>query len=287
MAKVKIGVQASTVKKSFEEVGPYETLKKLHDIGYNSIEVSQVATTPENIAEIQKATADFGMEVASMSASLKPQVKDGESLTTHYDKIVADCKAVGTDLLRIGMLPIDAMASLDKVLEFCHDVNEVTQKLKEDGITLYYHNHHIEFRKYDGKFLLDIIREKAPLLGFELDVHWVQRGGANPLEVIKDYKGKVELIHLKDYRISEIPQDGFDALYTGDVAKFMDYFTNTIQFAELGTGSLPLKAIIEESIASGARYLLVEQDDPYGVDPFESLKISREYLLELGYGELF
>ncbi|MDB6352956.1 sugar phosphate isomerase/epimerase [Trichococcus sp. K1Tr] len=287
MAKVKIGVQASTVKKSFEEVGPYETLKKLHDIGYNSIEVSQVATTPENIAEIQKATADFGMELASMSASLKPQVKDGESLTTHYDKIVADCKAVGTDLLRIGMLPIDAMASLDKVLEFCHDVNEVTQKLKEDGITLYYHNHHIEFRKYDGKFLLDIIREKAPLLGFELDVHWVQRGGANPLEVIKDYKGKVELIHLKDYRISEIPQDGFDALYTGDVAKFMDYFTNTIQFAELGTGSLPLKAIIEESIASGARYLLVEQDDTYGVDPFESLKISREYLLELGYGELF
>ena len=116
MAKVKIGVQASTVKKSFEEVGPYETLKKLHEIGYNSIEISQVATTPENIAEIQKATADFGMEVASMSASLKPQVKDGESLMTHYDKIVADCKAVGTDLLRIGMLPIDAMASLDKVL---------------------------------------------------------------------------------------------------------------------------------------------------------------------------
>jgi sugar phosphate isomerase/epimerase len=287
MAKVKIGVQASTVKKSFEEVGPYETLKKLHEIGYNSIEISQVATTPENIAEIQKATADFGMEVASMSASLKPQVKDGESLMTHYDKIVADCKAVGTDLLRIGMLPIDAMDSLDKVLEFCHDVNEVTQKLKEDGITLYYHNHHIEFRKYDGKFLLDIIREKAPLLGFELDVHWVQRGGANPLEVIKDYKGKVELIHLKDYRIAEIPQDGFDALYSGDLAKFMDYFTNTIQFAELGTGSLPLKEIIEESISSGARYLLVEQDDTYGVDPFESLKVSREHLLELGYGNLF
>ncbi|WP_106448973.1 sugar phosphate isomerase/epimerase family protein [Trichococcus alkaliphilus] len=287
MSKVKIGVQASTVKKSFEEVGPYETLKKLHEIGYNSIEISQVATTPENIAQIQKATADFGMEVASMTAALKPQVKDGESLTTHYDKIVADCKAVGTDLLRIGILPFDAMASLDKVLEFCHDVNEVTQKLKEDGITLYYHNHHIEFRKYDGKFLLDIIREKAPLLGFELDVHWVQRGGANPLEVIKDYKGKVELIHLKDYRIAAIPDEAFDALYNGDHATFMTAFTDVIQFAELGTGSLPLKEIIEESISSGVRYLLVEQDDTYGVDPFESLKISREHLLELGYGNLF
>ena len=58
-------------------------------------------------------------------------------------------------------------------------------------------------------------------------------------------------------------------------------------FAELGTGSLPLKEIIEESISSGARYLLVEQDDTYGVDPFESLKISRDHLLELGYGNLF
>ncbi|WP_107994888.1 sugar phosphate isomerase/epimerase family protein [Trichococcus paludicola] len=287
MSKVKIGVQASTIKKSFEEVGPYETLKKLHEIGYNSIEISQVATTPENIAQIQKATADFGMEIASMTAALKPQMPGGESLTTDYDKIVADCKAVGTDLLRIGILPFDAMASLDKVLEFCKDANEVTHKLKEDGITLYYHNHHIEFRKYDGKFLLDIIREKAPLLGFELDVHWVQRGGANPLEVIKDYKGKVELIHLKDYRIAAIPDEAFDALYKGEHAKFMAAFTDVIQFAELGTGSLPLKDIIEESIASGVRYLLVEQDDTYGVDPFESLKISRDYLLELGYGNLF
>jgi sugar phosphate isomerase/epimerase len=287
MSKVKIGVQASTIKKSFEEVGPYETLKKLHKIGYNSIEISQVATTPENIAQIQRATADFGMEIASMTAALKPQMPGGESLTTDYDKIVADCKAVGTDLLRIGILPFDAMASLDKVLEFCQDANEVTHKLKEDGITLYYHNHHIEFRKYDGKFLLDIIREKAPLLGFELDVHWVQRGGANPLEIIKDYKGKVELIHLKDYRIAAIPDEAFDALYKGEHAKFMAAFTDVIQFAELGTGSLPLKDIIEESIASGVRYLLVEQDDTYGVDPFESLKISRDYLLELGYGNLF
>ena len=55
--------------------------------------------------------------------------------------------------------------------------------------------------------------EKAPLLGFELDVHWVQRG-ANPLEVIKDDKGKVESIHLKDDRIAEIPTIVALMLYT-------------------------------------------------------------------------
>lgn len=283
----KIGVQASTVKKEIEELGIYETMKRLSEIGYNSIEISQVETSPENIEAIQKASKDFVMEVASMSASLEPQVADGESLTTHYDKIVADCKAVDTDLLRIGMLPMAAMASLDKVLEFCEKVNEVTKKLKEDGITLYYHNHHVEFRKYDGKFLLDIIRERAPLLGFELDVHWIQRGGANPLEVIRDYKGKVELIHLKDYRVGAIPQEAVDALFKGEMDPFMNAFSNLIEFAELGTGTMPLKEIIEESLKSGVRYLLVEQDDTYGVDPFESLKISYDHLVELGYTELF
>ncbi|AZP05540.1 sugar phosphate isomerase/epimerase family protein [Jeotgalibaca ciconiae] len=283
----KIGVQGSTVKQQFQELGVYETMKKLSEIGYKSVEISQVETSPENIEAIQKACKDFDMEIAAMSASLEPQTKDGESLTTHYDKIVADCKAVDADLLRIGMLPIPAMASLDKVLEFCEKVNDVTKKLKEDGITLYYHNHHVEFRKYDGKFLLDIIREKAPLLGFELDVHWIQRGGANPLEVIRDYKGKVELIHLKDYRVGELPQESVDALFQGDASKFMDKFNNLIEFAELGSGTLPLKEIIEESLSSGVRYLLVEQDDTYGVDPFESLKISYEHLVELGYTELF
>ena len=283
----KIGVPGSTVKQQFQELGVYETMKRLSEIGYKSVEISQVETSPENIAAIKKACEDFGMEVAAMSASLEPQVKDGESLTTHYDKIVADCKAVNADLLRIGMLPIPAMASLDLVLEFCEKVNDVTQKLKEDGITLYYHNHHVEFRKYDGKFLLDIIREKAPLLGFELDVHWIQRGGANPLEVIRDYNGKVELIHLKDYRVGELPQEAVDALFEGDASKFMDSFNNLIEFAELGTGSLPLKEIIEESLSSGVRYLLVEQDDTYGVDPFESLKVSYDHLVELGYSHLF
>ncbi|QII83051.1 sugar phosphate isomerase/epimerase [Jeotgalibaca arthritidis] len=283
----KIGVQGSTVKQQFQELGVYETMKKLSEIGYKSVEISQIETSPENIEAIKKACQDFDMEVAAMSASLEPQVKDGESLTTHYDKIVADCKAVNADLLRIGMLPIPAMASLDLVLEFCEKVNDVTQKLKEDGITLYYHNHHVEFRKYDGKFLLDIIREKAPLLGFELDVHWIQRGGANPLEVIRDYNGKVELIHLKDYRVGELPQEAVDALFEGDASKFMDSFNNLIEFAELGTGSLPLKEIIEESLSSGVRYLLVEQDDTYGVDPFESLKVSYDHLVELGYSHLF
>ncbi|UUX34414.1 sugar phosphate isomerase/epimerase family protein [Fundicoccus culcitae] len=286
MVKAKIGAQGFTVKQQFKDLGPYETMKRIADIGYHAIEISQVDMTAENVAEIKRASEDFKIEIASLSAGLKPNFPGQESLTTDYDKIVQDCRTLNCDLLRIGMLPRESMESLETVLEFCNDVNEVTKRLKEDGITLYYHNHHIEFAKYDGEYMLDIIRKNAPLLGFELDVHWIHRGGADPVKVIKDYKGKVELIHLKDYRISPLPKEAMDAYRNGDNATFGKYFQNLVQFGELGTGSLDFKAIIEQSIDSGARYLLVEQDDTYGRDPFESLKESLDYLVELGYGHL-
>lgn len=287
MTKVKIGVQGFTLKEQFKDLGPYETLKRASELGYNAVEISQVDMTPENVQEIKRASTELGMEIASLSAGLKPMMEGQESLTTHLDKIIDDCKTLDADIVRIGMLPFEAMAALDKVVEFCHEANDVAEKMKEQGIKLYYHNHHIEFVKYDGRYLLDIIREEAPLLGFELDVHWVQRGGRNPIEVLKEYAGKVDLVHLKDYRIVPVPQEAVDALQRGEAEHFMDAFTNNIQFAELGIGSLDLKGIIEQSIESGARYLLVEQDDVYGRDPFDSLADSRDYLYELGYKELF
>lgn len=285
--QVKIGAQGYTLKKQFSELGPYETLKRVSELGYNAVEISQVDMTPENVAEIKRASEKFGMEIASLSAGLKPMMEGQESLSTHLDKIIADCKTLNTDIVRIGMLPFEAMASLDKVLEFCHEANAVAEKMKEQGIKLYYHNHHIEFVKYDGRYLLDIIRDEAPLLGFELDVHWVQRGGRNPVEVLKEYAGKVDLVHLKDYRVVPIPQEAVDEILKGNAGDFMHAFTNNIEFAELGQGTLDLPAIIEQSIASGARYLLVEQDDQYGRDPFECLAESRDYLKEIGYAELF
>lgn len=285
--QAKIGVQGYTLKKQFGELGPYETLKKVSELGYNAVEISQVDMTPENVAEIKRASDEFGMEIASLSAGLKPQGEGQESLSTHLDKIIADCKTLNTDIVRIGMLPFEAMASLDKVLEFCHEANAVAEKMAEQGIKLYYHNHHLEFVKYDGRYLLDIIREEAPLLGFELDVHWVQRGGRNPVEVLKEYAGKVDLVHLKDYRVVPVPQEAVDELLKGNGEDFMQAFTNNIQFAELGQGSLDLPAIIEQSIKSGARYLLVEQDEQYGRDPFDCLADSRDYLKEVGYADLF
>ncbi|MET1015567.1 MAG: sugar phosphate isomerase/epimerase, partial [Leifsonia flava] len=73
----------------------------------------------------------------------------------------------------------------------------------------------------------------------------------------------------------------------GDVPGFMSAFTGVVQFAEVGEGNLDFRGIIEQSIASEAKYLLVEQDDLYGRDVFDCLTTSKDNLVALGYADLF
>ena len=284
MERTQIGVQAMMLKNKFDTLGAYETLKKVHEIGFHFIELSQIEMSPENVSEIKRACQDFDITIAAMSAALEGNPgMNNENLTDHYDKIVQDCKTLNCGFLRIGMLPFPCMASLEKVLAFCEKMEAMAQRLKKDGIDLYYHNHHIEFRKYDGEYLLDIIRTHAPSVGFELDVHWIQRGGEDPIRIINQYAGKVSLLHLKDYRIGAIPEEAFGALAKGDVMGFMSSFTNVVQFAEVGEGNLNMKEIIETGKRAGAKFFLIEQDDQYGKDPFECLQISHDNLISLGY----
>lgn len=286
-----IGVQMSTIAPAkMPHFDAFESMQKLTDIGYHCIEISQVPMTAENVAGFRRSIDELGMNVSSCSAAVAPMAPGmpGEFLSVPDDfkKIVADCKALDCDMLRIGMLPMNCVGSYHKAVDFAKQAEELCLQLKEEGIDLYYHNHHVEFTKYNGEYLLDIIRANAPHLGFELDIHWIQRGGENPVEFIKKYAGSIRLLHLKDYRIAEV---NMPDMGTPDaMQKFVQaFFSEPVQFAEVGEGTLPIKACIEAGLAGGAEYFLVEQDDCYGRDPFDSLKISHDNLVKLGYGSWF
>ena len=285
MKKGLIGIQMSTIKQKIDELGAYGTLKACAELGYHCVEISQIPMTPENVAGMKKACDEFGIKVAACTASLEPMMPGmpGEFLTTDFDKIVADCKALNCDMLRIGMLPMTCMGNREKALDFAKRADAMAEKLKEHGIDLYYHNHHVEFVKYDGQYLLDIIRDNTRTLGFELDIHWIHRGGENPVAFIRKYDGRIRLLHLKDYRIGEVrmPEGPFDA------AKFMQAFYGIVEFAEVGEGTLPVKECIQAGLESGSEYFLIEQDNTYGRDPFDSLRISRDNLIAMGYGDWF
>ncbi len=283
MKKGLIGIQMSTIKNKVTELGAYETLKACAELGYHCVEVSQIPMTPENVSEMKRASEEFGIKIAACTAALSPMMPGNESLETDFDKIVNDCKTLNCDMLRIGMLPMNCMGSREKALDFVRRADEMAERLKEHGIDLYYHNHHIEFVKYDGQYLLDIIKENTKHMGFELDIHWIHRGGEEPVAFIKKYNGRIRLLHLKDYRIGEIkmPED------MSDMKALMDSIFNIVEFAEIGEGSLPVKECIEAGLEGGSEYFLIEQDSTYGRDEFESLRISRDNLIAMGYEDWF
>ena len=227
----RIGVQLMMLKNQVDASGPYEVLRRLGEIGFSAVEVSQIPMTSENLTEMRRAKDELGTDFGALSAGLDAGPND--SLIDDYAKIVADARALGASRLRIGMMPFAAMASHAALLAFSRQAEEIAVRLAGDGLTLYYHNHHLEFAARGGRSILDIIRAEAPTMRLEIDVHWVQRGGRDPVRTLQKYAGLVDLVHLKDYRIGELPPAAFEALQAGDRAAFLQAFTGVVQFGEV------------------------------------------------------
>ena len=282
MEKGKIGVQMMMLKEEIAQKGIYPAMEKLAQLGFRAVEVSQIAMTAENVRALQRAQAELGLEVAAMSCGvedLSPEVKyPGDTLQNDMEKIIRDCSAVNCGILRIGMLPMAYAASPERMLELTDLCESYAKTLKPHGIDLYYHAHSIEFYRWQGKPILTHMRERTKALGFELDSHWMWRGGVEPVEYIRSFAGRVRLLHLKDYRIGLIPDPGEMPRGIWGLLE---------QFAEVGEGALDMPAIIAAGLASGSEYFLIEQDDRYGRDVYESLRISRDNLIKMGYESWF
>ena len=110
-----------------------------------------------------------------------------------------------------------------------------------------YHNHELEIYRYaDGSCGLDnIIRNTDPAaVGFEIDVHWVKKGGQDPVEYIKRHSSRIWQVHMKD-----MAEDG--------------------SITELGNGTIDLAGCIEAAASTPAEWLIYEQDYS-DHDPFDS-----------------
>lgn len=280
-----IGVQMMMIRQQVAETGMFGVLERIAALGYSAVEVSQIPMTEPHVADLERGRAELGLEVGALSVALKPgPFATGDNLLEHREKIVSDCRRLGATFVRIGMMPFDAMASRAACEQWAAECEKAAQDLAADGITLCYHNHHVDFAAFDGERILDLVRRVAPTLRFEVDLHWVQRGGVSPLDMLQQYSGICRLVHLKDYRVVPLPVSAMDLLASPDGREqFSREFANIVQFAEVGSGNMDWPALIPAALAAGAEYLFVEQDETYGRDPFDCLKDSRDYLRSIGY----
>ena len=171
---------------------------------------------------------------------------------------------------------------IDYVMRRCEVFNEVGRLAKERGMRFYYHNHFQEFQRFGDDFVYDLILENTDpdLVKLELDTYWMYRGGQDPIAWLEKCGDRVVLLHQKDFP-ADAPQplnlyDGvIDPNENIDRALFRDR-KDTRCFTEIGTGVLPIQAIIDAASAlPSIDYLILEQDHT-AMDEIESIKTSRD-----------
>jgi len=246
---MQIGAQLFTVRdfcKTTEDFA--ETLKKIADIGYPTVQVS--GTCPFDPAWLNAELQKNGLKCVLTHTA-------ADQLQADAAKVAKDHDIFGCDHVGLGYYGF--REEKDETLEkFIATYAPVAKTLKENGKIFMYHNHGREFIKLNGKVILQHIAEAIPEAGFTLDTYWVQVGGGDPAQWVEKFSGRVPCIHLKDY-------------------------AHGPTMAVLGEGNINFDRVFEKAESAGTKYMLVEQDNCNGEDPFACLKRSYDYLKGHGF----
>ena len=145
-----------------------------------------------------------------------------------------------------------------------------------------YHNHEFEFARDGGKTLHEHIFDAiaADRIVPELDTCWVRYAGQSPVEQILKFKGRVPIVHLKDF--TGTPGDGpaYELIGKGEDGKTVAAARpSDFAFCPVGYGCQDFASILAACEEAGTETLIVEQDRTYGgMSELEAARLSREYL---------
>ena len=273
MKKFHIGIQLYGLRNTLAE--DFEgTLQKVADMGYEYVEFAgYYGRTGEEI----KAILDkLGLKCISVHQGLDFFNEDPEEK-------VAFLKAFGTKYSVIPWYGKDLLAGSDKWEESKARFNTVADLLYKNGMKLGYHNHDFEFDKVDGKYIHDYIFEAVPeeKIEPELDTCWVHYAGIQPEAKIREFAGRVTVVHLKDFVCKNL---GGGPVYdlidnSGKDSGKPSREDNGFEFRPLGMCIKYFEKILEACEECGTEYVIVEQDKTYdGMSELEAAKIARDYL---------
>lgn len=117
-------------------------------------------------------------------------------------------------------------------------------KMRAAGLGFGWHNHDFEFVACaDGAIPQAEIMAGGPSLEWEMDVAWVVRGGADPLDWLARYPGRVTAAHVKDIapKGENVAEDGW---------------------SDVGHGTVAWATILPALKAAGVKHFVMEHDNP-------------------------
>ncbi|MBI9102094.1 MAG: sugar phosphate isomerase/epimerase [Spirochaetales bacterium] len=254
--KVKLTLQTFTIRKYLKTVKSAEdALARVKELGIDGLELARVKFSPGYIHAISRICRDLDLKVVSTQMKLKEIASDLDwTIRMHNQLGCSNCvvSVISFKHLKAGEEGLKAYAE---------KLNGIGRRLKEEGISLLFHHHNYEFLPIGNNCGFDILKNgfNPEYVGLVLDTYWLQRSGLNPPAVIRENRGLVKGVHLRDFKLKS------------------PISSPKITDAALGDGNLDFQEILSACSESRVEYTAIEQDTK---SPFKSIALSLCHLEE-------
>lgn len=191
-----------------------ETFSKLAKMGYQGIEFyGEPVNFP--VEKVRHALQESGLELTGWHMEWRNLQENTFGDSVKY------LQAVGCPIAIVPCLGgkwnvghDSSQECKDRWLYYIESLNGIQERLRAEGIQMGYHNHEHEFElRYEGQTVFDLLYENLdPAVIMEFDSGNCIEGGANPLEVLRKYKDRKKILHLKPYS----HRKGFDVVLGED-----------------------------------------------------------------------
>ena len=212
-SKKKIGLQLYSVNQDMGNVDA--SLARVAKAGYTVVETLGSPTCFGFPAEEFKALCDkHGLAIISTHTSIAMNPNNEAAVMEKWRAVFEGLKTMGAKYCVIpGFNLGKSLADLKAVCEY---FNKVGNLAKEYGLKLGYHNHAHEYELCEGKVKWEYMIENTDpeSVFFQMDVYWTTRGGKDPVEYLKKYPNRIQMLHIKDdLVIGESGKIDFEAIY--------------------------------------------------------------------------
>lgn len=250
------------------------TMRALKDMGYDGVELAGLYGMKP--FQVKKILDEIGLVPLSAHVPFQEMKADVKGVVSAY-------KEIGMKYLAIPYLVEEDRPGMPAYMDNIRIFEQIGEECKKAGMTLLYHNHDFEFIKMpDGQYALDYMYQTIPadLLQTELDICWVKVAGEDPAEYIRKYSGRSPVVHLKDFYLKGKPANMYKLI---GIETQEQEGEGVFEYRAVGHGMQDIPSVLDASIAAGAEWVCVEQDESYDTAPLDSVRMSREYLRTLGW----
>ena len=266
-----LGIQLYSVRDDMR-ADPIGTLTQLAKIGYKHLEHANYVDRKfygYHAKEFKKILDDLDLKMVAghtaMSVDHYDYVK--KDFTDAWKYTVEDAAVLHQKYVISPSMPQTIRGTYDAMANFLDLFNLSGELCRKSGMKFGYHNHSFEFiLKLNGKKVFDLFMERTDqkLVSMQLDIGNMFIAEAKAIDVLTQYPGRFELMHVKDEIAVNTPEK--------------------LESAVLGTGIIPVKEIIDLGRAKGnTSIFIVEQESYQNMSAMESVRKDFDVMKGWGY----